>query len=350
MLRSFKARGPSGFTLIELLVVIAIIAILIALLVPAVQKVREAAARTQCTNNLKQIGLACHNYHDTFKFLPPDRICNDWPSWAVLILPFMDQGPAYQKWDITRRYAEQPPAAGSAADPRIINITAYYCPSRRSPNAGLSVNYTYTTNSGANMTSPPGAMGDYASVAATTNNDGAMRISHPSGIVNGAQVDGTAAFNNAGAGAIITTFHGQTRLATITDGTSNTLMIGEKYIRPNSKWGKNEDRSIYESQNENNIRRYVGRECVNNVYTRPLNYLSTDAPNPLIGDPSLQTGPTDPASGLAIPLNQCFGGPHPGVCQFVVCDGTVRSLSVNLGLDVLTLLGVPNDGQPVTID
>src|SRR2546422_4312543 len=102
------SRRRSAFTLIELLVVIAIIAILIALLVPAVQKVREAAARTQCLNNLKQIGIAIHNYHDVKKALPPDRIANDWVTWAVVILPYLEQDPAYKLWNLEFRYSEQP--------------------------------------------------------------------------------------------------------------------------------------------------------------------------------------------------------------------------------------------------
>src|SRR5476649_176047 len=100
-----RTTRRAGFTLIELLVVIAVIAILIALLVPAVQKVRAAAARTQCTNNLKQIGLAAHSYHGANKILPSGWLTNltagvtvapspGW-SWSLVILPYLDQGPLF---------------------------------------------------------------------------------------------------------------------------------------------------------------------------------------------------------------------------------------------------------------
>src|SRR5262245_24566014 len=96
-----------GFTLIELLVVIAIIAVLIGLLLPAVQQVREAASRTECQNNLKQLGLACQNFHSTYGTLPPSRVGPDHATWAVVLLPFVEQDNIFKLWRLDQPYAAQ---------------------------------------------------------------------------------------------------------------------------------------------------------------------------------------------------------------------------------------------------
>src|SRR5688572_10057430 len=109
--RRFKRR--SGFTLVELLVVIAIIGVLVALLLPAVQAAREAARRAQCNNQMKQLALACHNFHDTFNSVPPVDISDNFATWAVFILPYIEQPALYSEWNIKKRYFVQKPTAGA---------------------------------------------------------------------------------------------------------------------------------------------------------------------------------------------------------------------------------------------
>jgi prepilin-type N-terminal cleavage/methylation domain-containing protein len=313
-------RPQGGFTLIELLVVIAIIAILIALLVPAVQKVREAAARIQCTNNLKQIGLATHNYHDNTKYLVPAWIGGNsitsaagvtttldpdgFATWAVLLLPYLEQTPTYELWNLQRLASAQVPAAYQQ------QLSVYHCPSR--PAFVLSTG---------DFTTPGGGLGDYGACFGS----GANGSSSNGAIIPDADMNNTATYDASG-NPILLSWRAQLTLVGITDGTSNTLMFGEKHVRPNSLRGKNEDRSIFGGQN-NSLRRMAGIDT--NGEQRPL------------------SAPDNQNGALA---NSTFGGPHPGQCLFVFCDGTVRPLPLTIDLQTLTYLIIRNDGNTVSFD
>lgn len=289
-------RNRPAFTLIELLVVIAIIGVLIGLLLPAIQKVREAANRAACGNNLKQLGIACMNYHETFGLLPPSRIDNDYPTWAVLILPFVEQDNIYKLWDLKKVYTNQTVAATKNG------VKTYFCPSRRAPTEAFS-----------NET-PTGGLSDFAACSGTGTED------DPTG--NGALIGARVQLN----GTQVVSWTGVVRLADVLDGTSSTFLIGEKQVRIDTKFGTKEDRTVFAATNSNNYRRFAG--------------IGSDGGKYEICD-------YDRLDIIQTVSNRSFGSRHTKFCQFVMCDGSVRGLNSNTDLTILGRLAQRNDGQTI---
>jgi prepilin-type N-terminal cleavage/methylation domain-containing protein len=300
-----------GFTLVELLVVIAIIGILVGLLLPAVQSAREAARRMQCSNNLKQIGLAAHNFESTYRHLPPGFIgdnsdaLNSWATWPALILPYIEGTNQFNLINIHYRVADQPPLAYQT------QVSTYLCPSR--PPAVLSQG---------DFATPGGALTDYAACFGTAalyvNSRGAVIPAVPEKIVL-----------DSASKPYLEKWKYQIRFASITDGTSSTVLFGEKHIRPNSLRGKNEDRSAF-SAVRNTHRRMMGL-YVNGSVTEARPLLPPNAQAPALA-------------------NSSFGSAHPGVCQFVLADGSVQTLSITTDLTVLSNLAIRDDGNVVTLE
>jgi prepilin-type N-terminal cleavage/methylation domain-containing protein len=159
-----------GFTLIELLVVIAIISVLLGLLMPAVQKAREAANRISCANNLHQLGLAMHEYENTFNVLPPSRLQVGYATWAVLILPYIEQDNLYNQWNLFLTYYEQNDVA------RLTAVKVFFCPSRRTASSAPLASIFGDTPSWSPgyQTEVPGALGDYAVAVDRSGHDNPM--------------------------------------------------------------------------------------------------------------------------------------------------------------------------------
>jgi prepilin-type N-terminal cleavage/methylation domain-containing protein len=289
-----RSTSRNGFTLIELLVVIAIISILMGLLLPAVQKVREAASRTTCANNLKQIGLAFHQYHNFYKKLPTNRISDLHATWAVLILPYVEETALYRLWNLDNTYYDQ-------SDPaRLTQVPVYFCPSRRTsstpPFASIAGDRDDDTSP---VLGPhvPGALGDYGTCTGTDNCDGFDCSGVPNGAFRLALAVGAVRFEN------------------ITDGLSNTFLAGEKHVQLGNFGVGVLDCSLYN-----------GDYWICSSRSAGPNY-------PLAADPRAAT--------------MSFGSYHPGQCQFVLGDASVRPVNNGTDPNILARLANIADGQPV---
>lgn len=296
----------AAFTLIELLVVIAIIGVLVSLLLPAVQQAREAARRSQCSNNLKQIGLAIHNFEETKGRLPSSRLGPQHATWMVQILPYVEQKNLYDLWDVSKSYYEQKPEA------RTTWVAVFSCPTRR--DSMFSTQFEISSTGLPDTQAYPGVLGDYA------GNGGQFSgsiVDAP--LCRGAmcQADSTLS------GSQILSTTSKTKFRDMSDGMSNTFLVGEKHV-PKEKYGQSGpsfgDGAIYNGDFPRNYSRIAGLPKFN-----------------------LGTGPYD----LSGPWHCKFGSDHAGVCPFLFSDGRVVNINNSTDMDVLNRLAVRDDGLPV---
>ena len=332
MFRSSHATCRRGFTLVELLVVIAIIGILVSLLLPAVQAAREAARRMQCGNNLKQMSLAVHNYHDTYKVFPPGYLgappnldcagVNNTPArrkgwgWAVYILPFVEQSALYNQLDPGPKQTvcgiptggQASPSAGSALLQKTV-LSFYVCPSSgdfimndtRIPATGIPGNHAKSNYAGVSGM-------DFSGVVPVP----ATGVPPPTVRRKAVFVDGSLYVSG---------------IRDVTDGTTNTFLIGEKYRR-----------DVDAVRQTFSAGEYTGAFWVG------------VAPDTAIAGCIMQLALPPSSFALNGASINAFASKHPGGGQFSLTDGSVRFVSQNADQTTIANMGTYNDAQVTSLD
>jgi prepilin-type N-terminal cleavage/methylation domain-containing protein len=343
-------RTRSGFTLIELLVVIAIIAILIGLLLPAVQKVREAAARMTCSNNLKQIALACHNYHDANNTLPPGwtHDVSGWPnrqsdSMWYTILPYLEQQPLHTQGTPANPFIASDGYKHKVAVVEVapVVVKTYLCPSDGTHSAHVTGPFVFAEHGNNPVNTPQGVSLGYA----TGNYVGNVMVLDPS--------------------------IPRSITAGMSDGTSNTAIIGHRLERcdPETVWGVTFDVYNWVFGEPRNISPYRSLAMFGMpTYADTYGTVTTSCTGATMSTPG--SNPTKRNCNGVRRQNQDFtqGGlpfqiqPRPGFCQpfamvtphpvmiVALGDGSVRTASASVSAATWKNAWMPNDGQVLASD